>query len=192
MFGPEHPRQSGLAGLPNGNAAFDASMPGFGPSGTAGAHCFNPRSPAYLRIAALIKVREQYPVLRHGRQYQRAISNFGAEFALPVAGELITWSRVLDDEEALCIVNGNGKDARGADVAVDAELNSPLAPGNPFGGATPFFVVIANSAQAAAGAGYSGSHPIGERIPVRNKNGTAYVEIRNVMPSEVLVLTNRV
>ncbi|MBZ5523218.1 MAG: alpha-amylase [Acidobacteriia bacterium] len=192
MFGPEHPRLPGLAGLPNGSAGLDASEPGFGPSGTAGAHCFNPRSPAYVRIAALIEVREQYPVLRHGRQYQRQIAKPGEDFALPAAGQLIAWSRILDDEEALCIVNGNGKGAQSADVVVDADLNSPSAPGNPFGGAEPFFVVIANSAQAAAGAGYSGLHPVGERVTVRSRNGAAYLEIRDVMPSEVLVLTNRV
>lgn len=51
--------------------------------------------------------RAKFPSLRYGRQYQRPISNFGADFALPLAGELIAWSHILDDEEALCVVNGH-------------------------------------------------------------------------------------
>jgi len=191
MFGPEHPRNSGLAGLAPGAAGFDAGMPGFGPFGTTGAHAFNPASAAYTRIAALAKVRAAYPALRSGRQYQRAISNFGAPFAMPAAGEIIAWSRILDDEEELCIVNGNGAQPRGGDVVVDANLNAPTAAGSPWGGAAPYFVVIANSAQTAAGAAYAGTHPVGEHVPVLSRNGSAYVEIRGVAASEVVVLSNR-
>jgi glycosidase len=179
MFGPEHPRQSGLGGLAAGAAGFDGALPGFGALGTTGAHCFDPGSPVYVRIAALTNVRKQFPVLRYGRQYQRQTSNFSAPFALPPAGEIIAWSRILDDEEALCIVNGHGNAPRGADVMVDPGLNS--------GGS---FVVIGNSAQAAAGGAYAGTHPVGEQLPVQNRNGVSYVAIRNVMPSEVVVLTN--
>jgi len=191
MFGAEHPRHSGLAGCVSGAAAFDTGLPGFGAFGTTGAHCFNGHAPAYVRIAALIDARRQYPVLRHGRQYQRQISNFGAPFALAPGGELVAWSRVLDEEEALCVVNVHGTDARGGDVLVDPALNSPTAAGNPWGGAAPFFVVVANSAQSAAGAGYSGSHAVGTHVPVHWRSGTAYVEIRDVQPSEALVLINR-
>src|ERR1019366_9085167 len=100
--------------------AADLGLPGFGPFGTSGQHCFDSGSAAYVRTAALISARQAYPVLRYGRQYQRPISNFLAPFAFPPGGELIAWSRILDDEEALCIVNGNGSAARGADVLVDA------------------------------------------------------------------------
>ena len=191
MFGPQHPRKSGLDGLAAGSAGFDNSLPGFGAFGTAGAHCFNPTSAAYIRIAELIKVRKDFPVLRYGRQYQRPISNFGFPFALPPAGELIAWSRILDDEEALCIVNGHGNEVRGGDVVVDINLNSSSAAGDPFRGGTPFLSVIANSAQAAVGSAYTGPHPVGEKVPVKNRNGSAFVEIRDLPPSEVVVLTNR-
>jgi hypothetical protein len=33
--------------------------------------------------------------------------------------------------------------------------------------------------------------PVGEKVPVKNRNGSAVVEIRDLPPSEVLVLTNR-
>jgi len=191
MFGPEHPRLSGLGGLAAGTTGFDTGAPGFGAFGTTGAHCFNPAAPAYLRIAGLIKVRSANPVLRYGRQYQRKTSNFGAPFLLPGPGELIAWSRILDDEEALCIVNGHGAESRGADVMIDATLNVVGAAGNPWGGVAPYFTVIANSAQIAAGSAYSGSHPLGQQVAVQGRAGALYVSIRGVMPSEVLVLTNR-
>ena len=191
MFGPEHPRLSGLGGLAEGAAALDEALPGFGAFGTTGAHCFNLSAPAYVRIAGLIQVRKRYPVLRYGRQYQRQTSNFGAPFSFPGAGELIAWSRILDDEEGLCIVNGHGSDSRGADILVDSNLNVPSASGNPWAGSAPFFTVIANSAQIAEGPAYSGSHPVGQQVPVQTRGDSLYVAIRNMTPSEILVLTNR-
>lgn len=190
MFGPQHPRRAGRAGI-GGDEALDGDAPGFGPFGTVGAHSFRPDAPAYVRIAAMIAVRRRFPVLRYGRQYQRPVSNFGGPFGLPGAGELIAWSRILDDEEALCIVNGNGESPRGADVLIDATLNVAGAPGDPFGGGPPFLEVVANSAGTAAGAAYTGTHPVGERVPVKLRNGSAFVEIRDVAPSEVVILVNR-
>jgi glycosidase len=181
MFGPTHPRASGAAGLQAGAAGLDAALPGFGPFGTTGHHCFDPASPAYARIAALIAVRQAFPVLRSGRQYLRQISNFGAPFAFPPAGELIAWSRLLDDEEALCVVNGHGTAARGGQVVVDADVNR---------GANAFFEVVANSAQAAA-PGSPGPHPVGQHVAVQFRGPTAFVPIQPLAPSEVLILVNR-
>lgn len=191
MFGPEHPRKSGLAGLAAGAAGFDASLPGFGPAGTTGAHCFRPGAPAYVRIAALAKARAASPALRLGRQYQRPISNFGAPFGPGGPGEIAAWSRILDDEEVLCVVNCNGAEARGGDVVVDASLNAVDAAGGPWGGGAPMFRVLANSAEAAAGSGYSGSHAVGTNAAVQYRDGCAYVAIRDIGPSETIVLTNR-
>ena len=118
-------------------------------------------------------------MLRHGRQYLRPLAIFGPPFVLPGAGELIAWSRILDDEEALCVVNGHGTAARGGDVLVDAALN-------PAGSA---MTVVLNSAQAADAA--AGGPPVGARLPVqRAADGTAFVAIRDLPPSEVLVLVN--
>jgi glycosidase len=183
MFGPEHPRKTGRDGLPNGKSSLDEALPGFGPFGTAGRHCFDVTSAAYTRIAALLDVRKRFPVLRSGRQYQRQLSNFGAPFALPPAGELIAWSRILDDEEALCIVNGHGSQRRGGDVVVDARLNRLGGP------SSAELEIIANSEQAASGQG--GANPVGKRLPVKVRDGIAFVEIRDIGPSEVLVLDNR-
>jgi glycosidase len=174
MFGPEHPRQVGAAGL-------DASLPGFGAFGTAGQHCFDEGSPAYLRIAALAALRRDLPVLRFGRQYLRPISFLGRPFAVYGPGEIVAWSRILDDEEALCVLNPHSGEARGADVVVDAALNLPGSS----------LAVVLNTAQVGGAAGSAGPQPVGSTLPVRRAaDGTAYVEIRDLAPSEVLVLTN--
>jgi glycosidase len=181
MFGPEHPRCAGRGGLAAGDAGADSGLPGFGPFGTAGRHCFDPGAPPFVRIAALIAVRQRFPALRYGRQYQREILNSQGRFELPHAGELIAWSRVLDDEELLCIVNGSGKARRGGAVLVDPYLND---------GVNAQFEVIANTEQAAMPR-YEGFHPVGQRLPVKLRDGTRYVEIGDLGPSEVIVLANR-
>jgi glycosidase len=186
LFGGDHPRQDGRAGLPAAGAGgIDNGLPAFGAFGTVGHHCFDPNAPAFVRIRHLTPVRSRFPVLRYGRQYLRDSRNFGLPFGPAGAGEIIAWSRILDDEEALCVVNGHGTADRGSDVIVDASLN---------GGANAALTVIANSAEAAAlaaGVPYTGAHPIGERLPVRVANGTHFVEVRQMAPSEVLVLSNR-
>jgi len=66
-------------------------------------------------------------------------------------------------------------------VLVDASLNPPGS------GLT----VIANTAQAVASSAGEIAHPVGSRLPVqRLEDGIAFVEIRDLPPSEVLVLVN--
>jgi len=50
---------------------------------------------------------------------------------------------------------------------------------------------VANSEEAGRGSAAGLSHPVGSRVPVRTRDGVAYVEVRNVPPSGVLVLVNR-
>jgi hypothetical protein len=175
MFGPEHPRQSGRAGL----TGIDEGLPGFGPFGTAGRHCFDEQHPAFQRIAAMTALRQDYPVLRVGRQYLRPISFLGLPFNVYGPGEIVAWSRILDDEEAVCVLNAHGVERRGANVLVDATLSGDS------------LTVVLNTAHAANPTGYGGSHPAGSTLPVhRTPQGIVFVEIRDVDPSEVLVLTN--
>lgn len=181
MFGPAHPRRSGQTGLQPPPASLDQSLPGFGPFGTAGQHCFDGQSAPYRRVAALTALRQRYPVLRHGRQYVRPIAFLGRPFAIYGPGEIVAWSRILDDEEALCIVNGHGTENRGADILVDATLNPPGT----------MLTVILNTAQAAMLQGFAGSYPVGSSLPVQYSiEGKAYVTIHNLSASEVLVLIN--
>jgi glycosidase len=180
MFGPRHPRAAGLNGLPP-DGDLDRLLPGFGAFGTAGAHCFDPQFTTYRRIAALAAVRKRYPVLRKGRQYLRPTALFNAPFALHGPGELVAWSRILSDEEAVCVVNAHGTQARGGDVLIDAGLNAPGTS----------LTVIANTAQAARGSSANLAYPVGSRISVeRSQDGAAHVPIRDLPASEVLVLIN--
>jgi len=178
MFGPQHPRASGTNGLHH----VDADLPGFGPFGTAGRHCFDENHPAYRRIAAAAAVRQTYPALRCGRQYLRCISFLDKPFDVYGPGEIVAWSRILDDEELLCVLNPNGTEQRGADIVVDASLNA--------GGAGTMTVVL-NTAQVAEPRGFAHSHPVGSTVPVNTTaDGKAFVQIRNVPPAEILVLAN--
>jgi len=180
MFGAPNPHKKGADGLKSGNQGLDTTIPGFGAFGTVGYHFFNEEHPAYIRMKELIALRKRYPALCYGRQYLRPIRNFGAPFAKSQNGELIAWSRILDEEEILCVVNSHGTDRRGADVLIDGALNS---------GASAQFTVIANSAQTVEGNSYRGTHKLGSTLTVK-RNGSAYLEIRDIGPSEILVLTN--
>lgn len=116
-----------------------------------------------------------------GRQYLRATSFLGLPFDVYGPGELFAWSRILHDEEALCVVNAHGTESRGADVIVDAALNPPGSS----------LTVVLNTAEAAAPDGHDDPHAVGSELPVRQAaGGTAYLEIRDLPPSEVLVLSN--
>jgi len=178
MFGPEYPRASGTDGLHH----LDMNLPGFGPFGTAGHHCFDQNNPVYRRIAAAAGVRKKYPALRCGRQYLRRISFLNKPFDVYGPGEIVAWSRILDDEELLCVLNSNGTEPRGAETIVDASLN----PAD-----DSVMTVVLNTAQVAAGEEYEGSHPVGSAVRVnRTADGRAFVRIQSIPPAEVIVLAN--
>jgi glycosidase len=183
MFGPDHPRAGHDRPLTQQVEDVDGSLPGFGPFGTAGSHVFDTASPSYVRIAALCAARSAHPVLRLGRQYSRQLRLPHTGFEFPAAGEVVAWSRILDRQEALVVVNVNGEAGRGGDIVVAAELS-------PSG---TLYEVIANSAHAAAGSGYTGSHPVGSTLPVRRVSPTepAFLELRDIPPAETVVLVRR-
>jgi glycosidase len=179
MFGPANPRKAGRDGLASGPGGVADDLPGFGPFGTAGQHCFDEAHPAFRRIAALLALRETLPALRQGRQYLRPVSYLGLPFAVYGPGEITAWSRILDDEEVVCILNPHGTASRGADVLVDASLNGER------------MHVLLNTAQAADPAGYAGTHPVGSVLTVqRAGDGTAFIALRDIAPSELVVVSN--
>lgn len=193
MFGPEHPR---LAGRDSHEPQRDESLPGFGPFGTAGHHCFDPKFSVYRSIAAMAAVRQDFPALRHGRQYLRqmalpegGLENFdfyGAGYeagGVRLEGQIVAWSRILDDEEVLCLFNSHGREARSADVLVDAFLSRTDGKGG--------LTVVFNSAQEAAKPRrYAGAYRKGSKQTVKRRGDMAYVEIRDLAPSQVLVLAS--
>jgi glycosidase len=191
MFGPKYPKRRGKEGLmkladgldesgsPDGTEVF----PGFGPFGTRGYHCFDENHPVYKRIAALTAVRQEpkYPALRQGRQYMRAISimddNPNFKDGIPRQGELVAWSRIQSDEEIVCVVNSHKTDKRGAKILVDVNLS----------GST--MSVIANTEEIGY-ADYAGRYPVGSAITVQKNGDQAFIEITDVLASEVIVLAN--
>jgi glycosidase len=101
----------------------------FGAAGTTGCHFFNPDHPTYLRIGAIARLRkaEDYVgrTLRMGICYPRETSFCGHPYAIPGAGELFAWSRILADHEVLMVLNTNGVEPRGAEVTVESGLHRP-------------------------------------------------------------------
>lgn len=179
MFGPEHPLLSGRAGMTKGKARVDTALPGFGPAGTSGMHCFDESHPVYRRISAMAELRRRYPVLRLGRQYLRKTAFLENPFAVHGPGEMFAWSRVLDDEEAVIAVNPHASEARGGRIVVDARLNRP----------GDRFTVLYNSAETAGKE--PGSLEVGATIEATNDSGELVVSIDEVPPGEVIVLGNR-
>ena len=116
-------------GIPTEDRYIRESMFGgtFGAFDTAGCHFFDPTHPAYLRVAAIARVRARQDAvglaLRRGRQYRRETSFLGFPFAFPGRTELLAWSRLLYRTEVVIALNSHGTEARGADVTVDSQLH---------------------------------------------------------------------
>ena len=99
----------------------------FGAAGTEGCHFFDPNHPTYLRIAAIARIRKADTyvgrTLRMGICYPRETRFCNYPFAIPGAGEVFGWSRILADHEVLMVLNTNGVEPRGADVTIESGLH---------------------------------------------------------------------
>lgn len=175
MFGPEHPRGSGFAGT---QGARDTALPGFGAFGTAGAHVFDPGHSAFVRIKALIATRKALLPLRRGRQYRRATSIGGDDFRFHGAGELLAWSRILNDVEVLIAVNTNAVAGRGSRIELDPRLR-------PAG--STLRVVCDTSRVGDPAADAKGG---GKVLTVQSMglSGRVFVDVGVLAPAEVMVM----
>ncbi len=183
LFGPEHPLKDGLSGLPDKAERFDETLPGFGPFGTRGYHCFDENNPVFKGYCAITGLRQTLPALRYGRQYLRPIAFNDAAFTVKGPGEITAWSRILNDEEVLCVINTHGSENRGAAVLVDARLAEPGQK----------YTVLFCASHAMDPEGYQGKWTPGTTITVNQpENGLPAIAIFNLPPSEVLVLVNQV
>ncbi len=81
----------------------------------------------YLRIAAIARIRNGQDAiakaLRRGRQYLRETSVNGNSFAIPSEGKIISWSRILFNQEVLVVLNSNGVANQAAEITVDASFH---------------------------------------------------------------------
>lgn len=173
MFGPEHPMAAGWAGA---QGQIDTGEVGFGPHGTAGWHVFNSHHPIYTRMAQLLQTRQRFKPLRRGRQYPRPISYLSYPFSFPGAGELVAWSRIFDDQEALVVMNPHGIEPRGGRVVVDRHLS-------------------AEGMQVAAHTDPTAPATMrpGAWLELVTRNEWSFLRLDDVLlgPSEVVVLANR-
>jgi glycosidase len=171
MFGPTHPLALGRMALEGGGRHLDASLPGFGPYGTTGHHAFDPDRESYRQVRDLVAVRSALLPLRRGRQYARQVRTGTGTFAMPAAGGVLPWSRIMGGSEVLCVVN-SGLGVWSGDIVVDAAINADSAP-----------LRVVGSTDPAA-------HPVGSTVLVCHEpDGTAYVSVRELSPAHVLVLT---
>jgi hypothetical protein len=183
MFGPVHPKKLGRDGLRKEDDGRDPALPGFAPFGVSGVQAFNERHPAFVRIAKLLEVRRKYPTLRSGFLEVSQVRS-GGSFRDSGVGEIMAWSRNPGrrGEGVLCIVNLNGTSPGNFDVTVNPDVYPPGS----------MLAVVANTMQAAEGKAYTGPYPpFISQVEVKNDNGTAYVEVRNLGPSEVLILAGK-
>jgi glycosidase len=102
---------------------------GFGSFASRGRHFFDESSPGYRSLQALAGLRRSDRIFTRGRQYLRPISGDGVQFGLPamVGGQLrslVAWSRLLDDQEAVVVINTDPDNTTAAWVTVDATLHA--------------------------------------------------------------------
>lgn len=102
----------------------------FGAFETRGCHFFDPAHPAYVRIAAIARLRNRVdPIgraLRRGRQYWREVADsLAGPFRLAGAGGVVAWSRILLDQEVLMVLNANGTQSQGRFITVDGSFHQP-------------------------------------------------------------------
>jgi glycosidase len=94
--------------------------------GRDGAAAFDPDHRFYRDIKGLSDVRDELPALRCGRQYFRPISGDGVHFGISWYPEgVLSFSRILNDEEVVVVANTHTAEPRNVEVIVDFALNPP-------------------------------------------------------------------
>jgi glycosidase len=82
----------------------------------------------YGAIQQISQVRNRLPPLRYGRFYFRPTSSDGHIFRISASnGGVLAFSRILNDEEIVVVVNTNVVEGISEDVIVDVHLNRPGA-----------------------------------------------------------------
>jgi glycosidase len=89
---------------------------------------FSEASFFYREIQQISRVRSLRPPLRYGRFYFRPTSNDGQIFRISTSnGGVLAFSRILNDEEIVVVVNTSVAEGISVNVIVDMHLNSPGA-----------------------------------------------------------------
>jgi len=79
----------------------------------------------YRELKRIAAVRRGRAALRYGRQYFRPVSGDGANFGVSsFPGGIVSFSRILNDEEIVVVANTDATETRAVDVVVDGSLNA--------------------------------------------------------------------
>ena len=144
---------------------------------------FSQNSTFYQAIRDLALVRDTQPALRYGRCYFRTISGDGVHFGISTgAPGIVSYSRILSDQEILIVANTNSEANWAGAVTVDEGIN-------PIG--KQFRVLYSNHVQ------FEGPGPVLERpagsVQVTEAdgavtNGPLHVISINLRPMEIQIL----
>jgi glycosidase len=87
-------------------------------------NAFDQSNACYQGISRLAALRNNSPVLRYGRHYFRPISGDGTHFGISTtAPGVVTFSRILNDQEVVVVANTSTQDSWRGEVIVDFSLN---------------------------------------------------------------------
>jgi glycosidase len=144
---------------------------------------FSQNSVFYQAIRDLALVRDTQPALRYGRCYFRTISGDGVHFGISTSAPgIISYSRILSDQEILIVANTNSAANWAGAVTVDEGINSA---------GKQFRVLYSNHVQ------FEGPGPVLERpagsVQVTEAdgavtNGPLHVISINLRPMEIQIL----
>lgn len=85
---------------------------------------FDCSHPFYRAIQKIAKVRQEQPALRYGRFYFRPVSGDGFHFGVSTFnGGVLAFSRILNDQEVVVVVNTNSQMGFSGSVIVDSTLD---------------------------------------------------------------------
>lgn len=122
----------------------------------------------YKEIAKLAHIRKDSAILKFGRMYMRESSQDGKSFQLPVTHDcMLSFSRILYDEEMLIVYNDSLTNDDEEYIAVDRHLN-------PEGSVFRFFY------------GDEGKIHV-----LKNEDGSRHFVKLNLKPAQFVILSNR-
>jgi len=91
---------------------------------SSGVDCFNQNHEVYKFIKKVADIRRREPALRYGRQYFREVSTDISNFAYPFWHPCsLAYSRILDGDEVLIVLNTDTANKRSDYVTVDRNLS---------------------------------------------------------------------
>jgi glycosidase len=144
---------------------------------------FAQQSIFFQAIQRLSLVRDTQPALRYGRPYPRPISGDGVHFGISTfAPGILSFSRILSDQEVVIVANTNTQNSWAGAVLVDAMLN-------PVG--KKFRVLYSNQDQFETPSPVV-EHPSGSVVVTEIDGGVSHGPLHtisvNVRPMEIQIL----